>query len=543
MFTSYASTKNAKNNTWLVFICLVAFISCKKTDFPISNNLPENAKVFKNRNFFTIRGNVPTKISETVLLLSQQNIDQSVLIDYATQNGLPIWEKAIFVIENAATKTKRGQNLNSGDTVMYVPLVLNNANTVNGFIRVAYRDSIHTGTYLGIDYNRYAINTNQNQTLRSHFALFHLMLDDITFGNKKFKILNNTIFNDLLGNQPVKDVEILNRYNTPGEASGLLAQVTRCMLVRFNHGDDDFQNNNTSNILVRSTVKEVCTTSTEWLPDGPGGNFSYYSPPPLPTGGGGGQTYGPFPRRYPCNSSIPYPLREGNLPPCPPPTEEIAWVPFIKPCALIDSLVSNATNQRLFTFLKGETNTNKEVAFFTANALAVDPIYSFKEGDSLLVTVELGTSIPVTFIVHTHVFDTSKNGILSIFSYGDLLAIDSLRRGGMILDKSLFTFMIITNNSSYILTIDDPAKFDAFCKAPLGLADGDKNVVENNDDIYYKRYNIAAKNNVTDNEKGFLRYLQEKDAGIKLFKGNMRMTEFKPIQLNSSGDVVAGNCM
>jgi hypothetical protein len=110
---------------------------------------------------------------------------------------------------------------------------------------------------------------------------------------------------------------------------------------------------------------------------------------------------------------------------------------------------------------------------------------------------------------------------------------------GLVKDTAHFTMGVVTDSTSYIMMIDNPVKFKNFINANL------------NDDVgvqlfqysFYKTFKISENNPANLNGRRFLTAMNHFNTGLKIFRGNVDLSQFSPVKISEDGlSVVPDPC-
>jgi hypothetical protein len=270
----------------------------------------------------------------------------------------------------------------------------------------------------------------------------------------------------------------------------------------------------------------------------PGGGGSGGSGGADPGGGGGGGCTSCNPPPPPnCDES--FYLVDPCGPPPPPPIDTI-----LNPCAEIEILKNSASFISYLQEIKDSTNSNREYGYFLiknpANGIFGHTPAGLLEGEAN--ELSLGTfnnSYSIDGITHGH-FDTntdSTNG-LSVYSPEDLWTMSKQFNSGNIINVNTFTMSLVTKKGTqYILMIKNLTKFRTWAQQ---LTTGNLKIFN---DMYEGFAKIKRTNTVAENEKRFLLYLKSNQgSGLEFFRGNSSFTDWTPIRLDSSNNVITAPC-
>jgi hypothetical protein len=103
----------------------------------------------------------------------------------------------------------------------------------------------------------------------------------------------------------------------------------------------------------------------------------------------------------------------------------------------------------------------------------------------------------------------------------------------------VFTLAVSTNaGTSYVITIDDPAKFLAFGNYYFETEGNISELVKK----YHIDYKVEHFSLAKDNEKRFLELIKDENIGITLLKANETFTGYDKLILTRNGVVVPVPC-
>jgi hypothetical protein len=321
-----------------LLISFLAFVllqqSCKKTELISEESVDKYAVTQK---FFSATEIANPIVNRVINYIKNKNLKNEFVVDFAIKNGYPIWDKTQIRIYD---RTTGGSSFTSNnDSIVLIPLVLENQKTVNGFIKAKLKpnDSLSLTYSLACDYKNYPFkNPNNKDYSAEAYSVLMMTLDNAVFGYTKFNVNDTLLFHQ--GNNTANSqmtVSLLNQESqNPTVAQGVVVTET-CTNTTVSigwHGSgcNDFQGNSiVSGCLIQIQYNSCYITGIDWGDEGtgiPGGG--------IPTGGGGGGGGGPIiPYAYPC---IPGPqsvngsnlVPGGPLPPCPPPAGGTGVIPL-----------------------------------------------------------------------------------------------------------------------------------------------------------------------------------------------------------------------
>ena len=267
-----------------------------------------------------------------------KNDKTGFLNEMASRDGFALWNKALTTTSKASAVVSFARDANGSDTIIYIPLIQENANNVNAFILARLNDSIVLSLHRANDYASYGFGTLQDATSNAEkLAVQFMILDLETFGHKEFKLLDDRLLKD---------------------ATLPAGTLTKDRKVHIEHTASNHQN--IGNVQGAGEI-EICTYTSYWECSSQGnccvssgvplGSCSFcvdfncwktrttcvkttLSPPvvDLPPGGGGstgggGSSSTPPTDSVQCNLT---PLINNGLLPCPR-GNTTGWMPVLQP--------------------------------------------------------------------------------------------------------------------------------------------------------------------------------------------------------------------
>ena len=233
------------------------------------------------------------------------------------------------------------------------------------------------------------------------------------------------------------------------------------------------------------------------------------------------------------------------------PTGGPGWVPIEddpplfdpnNPCNVVDSLLKTTAFPVLLHKLRDSTINNYEIGYSQTNTLnpANYSNHYFSgqhEPESLNVNVVLSNA--TDGVAHNHNNNPAR---LHNFSADDIYKLAYYWSIGKINNLSTFSYTVVTDSTSYILMIDNPAAFITFAQTWF---DSEKHIKGFAVWLYTTHGYAKDGNSIAEDEKAFLSALQApplNGAGLKLFRGNADMTIFTPIHVDTNGTVKVNPC-
>ena len=214
-----------------------------------------------------------------------------------------------------------------------------------------------------------------------------------------------------------------------------------------------------------------------------------------------------------------------NLPACGPgwepiPIEDVNAPASTDPCAKIDSIKERASFRNAFTDLKNKTSEHKEYGY-RVDDNNNDTTYYFIPG---MPDEEDGVQWyfydTVFFLLHSHF-----SGGLPIFSGGDFETIAALYDADF-LNTEKFFFGVATETGAYILTIENPDKFELFREKYIDIENKSPDL-----EFKYKKAKIEYSTDSTTTMKDFVELMEHLDMGVSLLKANDDFTNFSKVSI------------
>lgn len=308
----------------LLFTICISILSCKKEDF----STVEKENTVTKKSFFSFPSNTNSIVLRVGNEIFQRESAKAFVDAFAAKNGFPVWNKVLFaqkerVLHHNNITTPTGSGII--DTLVYIPLVLENETTVNGYILATITDSINLSFSLAKDYPAYSFQQNGDFSEASKFVYRILKLNQLVFGNDKYKIPDTRLFSKDTLHQKTASISLASLTgNNQGLAfahnqftNGLYTE-TICDVVTVTVVDCGYpQSRECENGCDRCSMcthvyrEEICYDITY---EGNGGGGT--------PGEGGGGGSGGIPHEYPCPDPQ-APIDMGVVRPpigdCPPP--------------------------------------------------------------------------------------------------------------------------------------------------------------------------------------------------------------------------------
>lgn len=560
-----------RHSTVCFFLCITIIIAaCRKIDTPS----PQMADKEIAERFLRLPATATPEVKRIAKKLESLNQKHGFLSTIGKQDGLPVWDKPIFNLPNNAAKGQARQaSAASGDTIVYIPLVLDNADHVNAFIYAKLNGTILLQLHRAKEYASYGFGNIQDSTDNAErLALQIMVLDKEVFGHTRFRLLNDSLFATQSGNSNNTSTTAPKRFltiednstNTNSNASARSSAhweegtITHCTYTEASYHcthTGSCASGTCDNSLLRvapgswncvTTVQYYFVSDDEDWGGGSGGGSG---------GGGGGGVGGGSPEGpQPCN---PTPELENGLPPCPRGGGD-GWLPELDdfsqtPCEIaqnsakkMDTLFNASKADSVLNTIPNLATETHEKGFpiylnFAVNPYNVhDTTFSNTSGD-----VQTGTDTSITIsstttnlkklaaTLHTHppkgyaaqsppdIYDMIQESVSNTYYQG--------------------AFVTASNGDKYAITITDPTKAATFFNTKAQFLDG-RNWNENSDigkaykkalNNFRDKYNSNPNKENLAYEMAMAAALKQYDAGVTLSKKDTS-GNFKPIVVNTT---------
>lgn len=216
-------------------------------------------------------------------------------------------------------------------------------------------------------------------------------------------------------------------------------------------------------------------------------------------------------------------------------------------CDRIKRIGQNFKTKSLFKSLDSRkndfvpgTSLYSEKGYILTEGTNGDIMETFIEGEAGKSEMRFNISQPIDGFMHSHYL-----GLLSVFSVSDLGSLAWMYKNGKIKNTETFVFGLVTaSGTRYILTIEDPVKFNTFASSFLNsnneFTDESKNF---NEMLFYELYDIKISNNGSANENSFISYLEKASSGLKMMKSeDANFESWSVLKRNHNGKVIYVNC-
>lgn len=284
----------------------VVFISCRK-DIDTSNGYTiETRTNAGKRNFFDKADVSDPLINRVVTEIKRRHELSGFINEFAIKNGFPVWDKTVITTTKriAANNSiaQNSTNTSTGtDTLLYIPLVIQNETKVNGYILARINDSICLNLYQAKDYKAYPYNAAGNAMTAQKYALQMMQLNSVVFGDSVYTITDSLLFAALHGRADVSRKEIILKHSrnsgTGSTQSLLLLEDFDCYLIQGTYctcggGSCDWNQPSYGELGCPDCASIYCIPSAGGGGGGDNGGGTSYPPSgpsgPGGTGGGGG---------------------------------------------------------------------------------------------------------------------------------------------------------------------------------------------------------------------------------------------------------------
>lgn len=509
--------KHTLLNILPLFLICVTIFGCRKIDTRDHTNVIPVIK----RDFFKISTNVDPLVIRLNDEIKRRNNIKEFVNEFAELHGFPVWEKALRL--NSNVKSLRDGVVQSTDTIIFLPLVIQGESSVSGFIKAIFSDSIYLSYSLDEFYKNYSFSDSTATVLAEEFAEGIMYLNSTVFGKEKYTILDRRLFNtasldSLEVERIVKIVPDFNRvasicYSTTVYTISANWHCTGCTTNTCDACPACVDYTVTSHIEFNCYNQDI------------GGNGGS-------TGGGGGGGGGgvAIPPYYPCTGTSTLVPGTNPIPPCPPPSNTPGWEENIaKPCdnyiQVLEQDVNFATRFKELGSYSNLSN-NFEKGYLVQNRAANN--YVAKDGflhTDLGGGIQWENPIDISGTTHNHYI-----GLGEMFSPQDVISLANsvIRNEGN--DPANLFIGVYTRTGPYLLKITDLAKFTIFANKIAGSIAKESKFRNGYKDNFRYSENATAKDL---NEMGFLRMMNDFGAGngLGFYRGNEDCNQWTSLKL------------
>lgn len=370
---SSITANRLRSYCFIMFTIMIFVSSCTKIDLSNTTLHEDNQPVTSS--FY---GNTETAdpIALKVMAKIQSiNTSKDWIPNFTKTKGFPIWNKSVILeLKKSVASFAASSNANS-DTILFVPLVLQDSTSINGYLKILVNDSISLSYRLAEHYVLYPLQNN-GFSPRAEFVMRMITINKLVFGHTKYEILDSNIIKH--NGENVRFVTLGNHSNN----SNVLAPVTYCQPVIWEWNSCSGTPNNFSNTsggCWHEYNYNYCYTLLEddgwWPPTGNGngstGSGTGSSGPGGP-GGSGGNSGGSNP---PCTTC-------GN-----PPRGWVVYedpIPEPEPCARaelksrnLDTLYNSSAADSMLASIPNLATETNEKGFVIYRKYEMDPYVAF----------------------------------------------------------------------------------------------------------------------------------------------------------------------
>lgn len=178
----------------LLAIISTAFIlipfSCNKSDTLAIASKTDNGIAER---FLMLPAQTPPHIVRIAGAMQQADSRNNFIASLALQHGFAQWDKALTT-NTANNRLGRNTTTSNGDTIVYIPLVVENAQHVNAFICARLNGSISMQLHRETDFSSYDFGALQDSVPNADkLAVQFMVLDFEVFGHDRFKLLHDSL--------------------------------------------------------------------------------------------------------------------------------------------------------------------------------------------------------------------------------------------------------------------------------------------------------------------------------------------------------------
>ncbi|HCL05785.1 MAG TPA: hypothetical protein DHW64_07405 [Chitinophagaceae bacterium] len=198
----------------LLGIFIIFFASCNKKIEVINEYAISIQNQQISERFFSGVEKSSLPVKKLAQLIKQTDSTKKFIQAFALKEGFPNWEKAIVIngkggvdisIKTASSKSEGQSTNNKSDTIVLVPLILQNKDVVSSFIEAKINGSnIEYRTFSSRNYKVLPHGNADGEKLTAEkIALITLLLDKEVYGHTRFFIIDSSLF-------PLKKLELNN---------------------------------------------------------------------------------------------------------------------------------------------------------------------------------------------------------------------------------------------------------------------------------------------------------------------------------------------
>ena len=520
---------NYKINLYFLVLTIVTiFVSCRKTGEQSNTILT----LSNDSKFFTNHASINPLVQAITRFSKGQNNKFHFVDKLVEQIGFPFWDKAITVAGNTASRGASDSNF-----ITFIPFVRDTQNHVNATLEVATSPMDTTFRILcDWQYN----DTLQTGLSPKKFALTMMLLDNAVFGNRRYKLVDSTIFDSKVGYLKLDPTSLALFSSQQGRAGRTSTVTTLVCWTEWFPGNQGQVNGCPPGMPPEECNplewQYVCIEIT-WNPPGSGGGGTGGG-----TGngnGGNGNSSGGSGNGYSGGGWVPPPCNgipvargatyenctPGWIPPPPSPT---------LPCdEFIIALQNNATFKEKFISLNDPQTTGNsfEKGFMVTDR--VNNLYQANQGNSFNANIIWNVTAPVDGLLHSHYIKLSN-----VFSPDDILFMARLYLAGLAKDSAnLFFGMTSYTGPPFLIKISNNRKFRTFAEKIVAMEAGNEGF-----NTAFKKKLDSGDN--TKNLKEFFKMLYHRDlggfAGIDVYEAepdissNYNFNQWKKLNWNNN---------
>jgi hypothetical protein len=184
----------------LLAACLLLFStffihqSCTKLDTPApSGKALADAEI--SQRFFNVPANAPLAVRRASNAMKERNNASEYVKAFAGTNGYPVWDKAFFPAQEAATAPSFGNDVGA-DTIVIIPVLAQGSTVVMSFVRARLDGAVSLDYFRCADYSAYSFDEVPADSMNADKAAFQMMdLNNRVFGYTEFKVADKRLFN------------------------------------------------------------------------------------------------------------------------------------------------------------------------------------------------------------------------------------------------------------------------------------------------------------------------------------------------------------
>lgn len=223
--------KFQQNRLLLALAAIILSISsCKKNDITVNSNQLKEKQIIEQ--FTKVPKDLNPTLQKIANRLKEKDEQTPFIVNVGNKVGTPFWSKALFKsrqISNAAAR-----EMEAGDQAVLIPLSVPNSTEVGGFIAAVIDANNNVKSVSEYDkFNYYLLGFNKptSEIDAEDVAMQCLILQKEVFGNAKFKILDNELFNTQDGSEAIRK----NFEMYLSEIPQTTQSSSRIVIIKHNH--------------------------------------------------------------------------------------------------------------------------------------------------------------------------------------------------------------------------------------------------------------------------------------------------------------------